>query len=316
MIGMLYTLDHRPVPNNKVEKIIGLSEPSPYRLGAQVYIDAKQRGELPSALVQSLPGYKTKSRDKTTPEEAPVETETTDSDATIEYTLPTLPEATESVTIKKGKLHIKKLTLKKAAPNKKSRFFKCVKCGQLFDSIIGLNDHFINKHRNLKCSECDKSFDKPRSHQKHMYLHKKAKHCCIMCGKGFAFPSQLTAHMPVYSGSREHKCNHPKCDKSFTYFGDLKKHLKTHTKKWWWCEVAGCRYKNRDERNLKSHSISHMAKKGFKCKYCNTLFQWSMQLIHHYEKKSCAWVNSLTPQVFKAALPDRTELGNCFVRTG
>ena len=43
----LKTLDSRPAPDESVEKIVGFSEPSAYRLGAQHYIEAKRRGELP-----------------------------------------------------------------------------------------------------------------------------------------------------------------------------------------------------------------------------------------------------------------------------
>ena len=41
VIGTVYTLDSRPAPDSTVEKIISLSEPSAYRLGAQNYIEAK-----------------------------------------------------------------------------------------------------------------------------------------------------------------------------------------------------------------------------------------------------------------------------------
>ena len=109
---------------------------------------------------------------------------------------------------------------------------------------------------------------------------------CDTCGKGFAFSSQLTAHLPSH-GARLHRCDKPKCNKSFTHAGDLKKHQKTHTKKWWRCTVAGCTYKNRDERNLKSHKISHTTSKGFCNRYCDKLFQWSMQLVRHYRKNTC-----------------------------
>ena len=44
VIGKVYTLDSRPSLDSTVEKIIGLSEPLAYRLGAQVYIEAKRRG--------------------------------------------------------------------------------------------------------------------------------------------------------------------------------------------------------------------------------------------------------------------------------
>ena len=297
IIGPLYTLDtldSRPAPDSTVEKIVGLSEPSAYRLGAQSYIEAKRHGELPLPPVQTLPGFKTKKRDNAV--EEPVEEESADSEATVLLTPPTLPDATDHPTPKKGKLKIKKLSLRNAVPPKRARMFKCAKCDSVFSSISELNDHFIKKHRKLKCDNCEKSFDKPRSYTKHRYQHKQSKHICDICGKGFAFGSQLAAHRPVH-GARLHMCDQTKCNKSFTHASDLKKHQKTHTKKWWRCPVAGCNYKNRDEWNLKSHKISHSTSKGFKCKYCDKSFQWSMQLVRHYNKNSCVnvkWSDSPT----------------------
>ena len=46
IIGTIYPVDNRPIPDEKLEKIVGLSEPSAYQLGAQSYIEAKKRGEL------------------------------------------------------------------------------------------------------------------------------------------------------------------------------------------------------------------------------------------------------------------------------
>ena len=282
IIGTVYTLDSRPPPDSTTEKIIGLSEPSAYRLGSQNYIEAKRRGELPLPPTQTLPGFKTKKREK---EEDKPEEESADSEATVLFEPPTLPDETITDNAKKGKLQIKKISLKKARP-KRNRIFKCAKCVSTFDSIASLNDHFIEKHRKLKCEDCERSFDKPRSFTKHKYQHKKSKHTCDICGKGFAFASQLAAHLPSH-GARLHRCDKPKCDKSFTHAGDLKKHQKTHTKKWWRCTVAGCTYKNWDERNLKSHKISHTTSKGFSCKYCDESFRWSMQLVRHYRNNKC-----------------------------
>ena len=60
VIGTIYLVDNRPIPDDKLEKIMGLSEPSAYRLGAQSYIDSKKRGELPQPPKQMLPGFKAK----------------------------------------------------------------------------------------------------------------------------------------------------------------------------------------------------------------------------------------------------------------
>ena len=121
-----------------------------------------------------------------------------------------------------------------------------------------------------------------------MYLHKKSKNRCDTCGKGFSFCSQLIAHLPVHSNLCEHHCTSPKCNKSFTHTRDLKKHVKTNSKKWWGCEVASCSYKNRDECNLKLHMLNHTLKKDFTCKYCTKKkFLWSMQLVRHLNSKEC-----------------------------
>ena len=244
VIGKIYFNDIRPLPDEKLEKIVGLSEPSAYRMGAQNFITAKRRGELPAPPTQTLPGFKSKVQKSKEAGETPDVNDSTDSNATIIYTPPKLPDRTDSSHKIKGKLHIKRLSLRKARPMKKGhRLFRCIRCSMLFNTIAELNDHFISKHRKLTCKVCDKSFYKPRSYQKHLYVHKDSKHVCITCGKGFAFKSQLDAHMPVHSGTRIHLCPERNCSKRFTHSGDLKKHVKTHSKKWWRCEVAGCNYK-------------------------------------------------------------------------
>ena len=247
IIGTIYPMDNKPIPDAKLEKIVGLSEPSAYRLGAQSYIDAKKRGELPPPPKQTLPGFKAKSGNE--PEDKTSEG-STDSEATEIYDPPKLPDETklESAQTRplRGKLQIKKLTLQKSSIKSKpkpKRMFKCVRCALLCKTIGELNEHFRTKHRKLKCQDFDKTFTKPRSYQKHLYLHKQPNHQCDTCGKGFSFRSQLNSHMPVHASTRTHCCTTPGCGKSFTHAGDLKKHLKTHSKKWWRCDVAGCSYK-------------------------------------------------------------------------
>ena len=289
IIGTIYPVDKRPIPDAKLEKIGGLSEPSAYRLGAQSYIDAKKRGELPPPPKQSLPGFKAKPDIE--PENKTSE-DNTDSEATEIYDPPKLLDKTKSESAQarpiRGKLQITKLTLRKPSNKSKPKLmFKCVRCALLCKTIGELNEHYRTKHRKLKCQDCDKTFTKPRSYQKHLYLHKKPNHQCVTCGKGFSFHSQLNSHVPVHVSTRTHSCTSPGCNKSFTHAGDLRKHLKTHSKKWWRCEIAGCSYKNLDERNLKSHMLKRTTCKRFSCKYCEKKFLWSMQLVRHYKKKEC-----------------------------
>ena len=112
IIGTIYPVDNGPIPDAKLEKIVGLSEPSAYRLGAQSYIDAKKRGELPPRPKQTLPGFKAKP--DTEPKNKTSE-DSTDSEATEIYDPPKLLDETKSQSAQekpiRGKLQIKKLTL-------------------------------------------------------------------------------------------------------------------------------------------------------------------------------------------------------------
>ena len=117
IIGTIYPMDNRPIPDAKLEKIVGMSEPSVYRLGAQSYIKAKKRGEIPPPPKCTLPGYKPKP--ETEPENKTTE-ESADSEVTEDYAPPELPDRTKTEQPKpvRGKLKITKLTLKKPMPKK------------------------------------------------------------------------------------------------------------------------------------------------------------------------------------------------------
>ena len=148
VIGTIYSLDKRPIPDEKLEKIVGLSKLSAYRMGAQNYIAAKCRGELPAPPIQTLPSFKPNPHKLEQLEEPQAGEENMDSDNTIIYTPPKLQDRMDPTkTATKGKLHIKKLSLHKAKPTKKGHhLFRCVKCTTLFNTIAELNDHFISKH--------------------------------------------------------------------------------------------------------------------------------------------------------------------------
>ena len=138
-------------------KITGLSEPSPYRLAAQKFIEAQRKGLAPPPPNQSLPGLKVKSPDHS---EAGLADDSSESSSasTVVYD-PTsdfgvkLPEDTQEDTDTKTPVKKRVVTgfkiygIRKPKLKTKGRKFRCVRCKLLFDSVAELNDHFIKKHR-------------------------------------------------------------------------------------------------------------------------------------------------------------------------
>ena len=167
----------------------------------------------------------------------------------------------------------------------KGRKFRCVRCKQLFDSVGELNDHFINKHRRLKCNQCGKLFNKPRSYEKHQYAHASKPHKCDICGKGFTFQNHLKTHQLCHNPPKQFMCSKRNCTRGYSSKSDLKKHEKTHNAKWIRCKYEGCTYKTKDSRNYTTHQKTHTQKKGHRCPYCGKGFTHSNQLTRH--KKVC-----------------------------
>ena len=69
----------------------------PYRMGAQNYIEAKHRGELPAPPKQTLSGFKANPPKSELPEEPDVANEITDSDATIIHSPPKVLDETDTL---------------------------------------------------------------------------------------------------------------------------------------------------------------------------------------------------------------------------
>ena len=275
-------------------KITGLSEPSPYRLAAQKFIDAQRKGLTPPPPNQSLPGLKVKSPEQS--EADPDDASNESNASTIPYdpdeaSREILPEETQEdhdteIPVKKRVVTgFKIYGIRKPKLNTKCRKFRCVRCKRLFDSVGELNEHFINKHRRLKCNQCGKLFDKPRSYEKHQYAHVSKPHKCDICGKGFTFQSHLKTHQLCHNPPKQFTCNKRNCNRGYSSKSDLKKHEKTHTAKWIRCKHEGCTYKTKDLRNYNTHQKTHTQKKGHKCPFCGKGFIHSNQLTRH--KKVC-----------------------------
>ena len=279
-------------------KITGLSEPSPYRLAAQKFIDAQRKGLAPPPPNHSLPGLKVKSPDQS---EVSQDDDSSDSssDSTVIYdpvkdygvTLPdNTPEDDEVKTPVKKRVvtGFRTYGIRKPKLNIKCRKFRCVRCKKLFDSVCELNEHFIKNHRRLKCNQCGKVFSKPRSYEKHQYAHVSKPHKCDICGKGFSFQSHLNTHLLCHNPPKQFMCSKRNCNRGYSSKSDLRKHEKTHSAKWIRCEYENCTYKTKDSRNYDTHQKTHTQKKGHWCPYCKRGFIHSNQLTRH--KKVCTSV--------------------------
>ena len=78
----------------------------------------------------------------------------------------------------------------------------------------------------FKCAFCSGDFQSPNGLFKHERSHKYMKYLCIVCGKRFQFPYQLTNHPTVHTGLGRHK--YDSYDKTFGSKCSHDFHQKTH----------------------------------------------------------------------------------------
>ena len=181
---------------------------------------------------------------------------------------------------KKGKLITKTFVLKRG--QKPKRRFYCVvgKCKKICDTRKELNSHHLIAHPRILCNICSKLFDTPNSMHRHRYSHKKPKHFCADCGKGFFFMSELTSHRRCHLTIPGYSCFAKNCDKTYKREAELNAHVATHKKERIDCPVRTCPYFTYDLRNLRQHNRQHMPMK-FECVYCYEKFRYFEQKKRH-----------------------------------
>ena len=186
----------------------------------------------------------------------------------------------ETKQAKKGKLTTKTFVLKRG--QKPKRRFCCVvgKCKRICDTRKELNNHHLTAHPRILCNICNKLFDTPNSMHRHRYSHKKPKHFCADCGKGFFFMSELTSHRRCHLTIPGYSCFAKNCDKTYKREAELNAHVATHKKERIDCPVRTCPYFTYDRRNLRQHNRQHMPMK-FECVYCYEKFCYFEQKKRH-----------------------------------
>ena len=168
---------------------------------------------------------------------------------------------------------------------KKTKKYRCKYCDEWFDSSRNLTDHHQKCHKIMYCKECNRAFNNPTTYSRHLKGHSSKGQICAICGKAFAYESQLKAHQSVHSTVR-HKCTYKSCTRDFKNIGDLTRHLMQHSSEKHQC--LDCEYSNADIRNFESHRLKHSRIAKYSCNVCQQEF------IYNTEKK-CRVKRSASP---------------------
>ena len=258
-------------PPNKRQKTIPTSGPSAARIEAQYRQTEQPQQRLPPSRPTSVEAS-TSTNDSAQAD--------TDSDATVIYE----PSEEESP---KGRFKITTKTLKKG------KKYKCKYCENICDSSRELTEHHRRRHKILYCNVCNKAFNNPTTHARHLRSHTVKGHSCPKCGKQFAYASQLATHQSVHSTDR-HKCDFKNCDKSFKNAGDLKRHRNQHTAVKHQC--PDCPYSNADLRNFESHRLIHSRITKYICDTCSEEFVYNTQYQRHLKDQKCKIKGEASPE--------------------
>ena len=229
---------------------------------------------------QRLPPSKPSSAEST-------DSPTTNNSSSAETEIYTPDSEPDSRPAPKGKFNITTKTLKK------SKKYKCKYCEVICDSSKSLTDHHQHKHKIMYCKICNKAFNNPTTYNQHLKSHTKSGQACEICGKRFAYASQLKTHQSVHSNER-HVCSHNNCSKSFKNLGDLTRHEKQHTGEKHQC--PDCDYSSIDIRNFESHRFRHSQITQYSCEFCGEEFVYNTQYQRHIKDYKCKLKCSDSPE--------------------
>ena len=146
--------------------------------------------------------------------------------------------------------------------NVKDNKYSCQSCEKKFLSQKGLNKHTRAKHDEsnpYKCEICFKGFADRYNLMVHSRVHTKKKpFVCPTCGRGFTTKGNLKTHQATHSKERNHKCTVCNGGRFFKTKDALGKHMKRHAEPEHECKECGKKFYVSCE--LKRHVKTHMRK--------------------------------------------------------
>ena len=152
---------------------------------------------------------------------------------------------------------------------------------KLYASQRQLNIHMKAKHPKFKfeCSECGEYYSSYNACYKHMVrTHYKKRHICADCAKSFPYPGELKFHMRNHTRKGLLPCTFKGCKKLFTSNKSMFQHLQSHSDKTWECDK--CQKTFNTYSNYRQHMKGKHLPPSLKS-YCGKMFVWPYQRTSH-----------------------------------
>ncbi|XP_012144974.2 uncharacterized protein LOC100878971 [Megachile rotundata] len=197
---------------------------------------------------------------------------------------------------------------------------KCGHCDTVYGTKKELSNHIAECHKGqllLKCTMCDKSYekwssldvheathriDKPylcdlcgksfkhsnnlRGHKRtHLDDSKKKRHICEICGHAFRSRFHLAEHMNQHNGNKPYACD--KCGKTFYKRIQLRQHTLSHGLNKHICPICGVAFNRKGNMNahLKRHNNGNGVYTCSVCAYrCNSMSELKLHRKKHTEQ--------------------------------
>ncbi|OXB72676.1 UNVERIFIED_CONTAM: hypothetical protein H355_012370 [Colinus virginianus] len=176
-------------------------------------------------------------------------------------------------------------------------YYPKVHPGLMFPFIMPPDLHFRNpfqmkrppepsfrraEHSDIKpynCRICGRGFAYPSELKAHESKHESGReNICVECGLDFPTLAQLKRHLTTHRGPIQYNCT--ECDKTFQYPSQLQNHMMKHKDiRPYICTECGMEFVQ--PHHLKQHSLTHKGVKEHKCGICGREFTLLANMKRH-----------------------------------